>query len=578
MKFINKVFLIFSLLLLLEINVVYSKITRYSHTAYRKSKKAHIPSDCGEAIVNGLINFIVGTVHGFIGFTEKLSLDKCTEFVEVMGKIGKLLDIKTEGIDMKMYKLDTVDYEYLKTLNLSEEKRSKLTITALNMFEEKKESKETNATNYKCFKSIHNDFLEKINIVTKVITSLRVPPTAVKAIKFTHKLGKSIYCILCSIRKIVYLISAMIFSPTSINKKTIMAVYDEIKKLYNSGKFTLSKSYLAFLKLFHKFTKKTGLDEFVNKVADKIGDIVRQISEFIKKEINKVENFLEKIWDFIKKSFLKIVAIFSDKIKAIIKKSGIVDNFWKAYENLKKLLGLNGDKKPTFLEKLGIIWENLVKIGTCISTLGESAVVAIQRSYAIVKNIMTLVNSITSLLAGSQGTAIPIVILIFIEISFAIACDGESFEKMYLAFKYAITNQNIYSAGAGIGIALNAIGNPQSLALKVLGFLNAPEFDLSDIDNIGSQLIDYATNNTESKINLIANIVDKVSSKRRESIDEEELTCISDDVKVDQAKSNDEDIVASIENDKVDSDENNNSSLNNIESGKKFKRSHRFRN
>ena len=523
----NKVYYILILLLAMEINTVYSKVARYKRTInYKKKRNSEIPSDCGSAIIHGSLNLIVGTFHGFVGFSEKLSLDKCEGFVKVMGEVAKFLDIKTEGIQMDHVNLETVDFEYLEILD-SDNKKSKLDKKALKLFEEKKQKKEENKSNYQCFKSINDSFLETVKTGIELISNLRIPPIVMKTAKFGKNLGKSIHCILCTIKNIVYMITIMILSPLKIKKESILAVFKEVKKLYNTGKFIFKPAFKIIEKIIRFFKLGRTVDDFVKKVSEKIAKVVSEIKTKFQNTVNKITDFFK----FLKEKILSVIGLFSKKVKSIIEESDIFKTLKNAFESLKnKITGDEKKEGPSLKEKLTKLWSQLTEVGTCFKTLGNVAKDIFKNTFEIAQNIITLVNTLTTLLAGSQGTAIPIVILIFIEIAFAIACDNENFEKMYLAFKYALMNSSAYSFGAGVGVALKAIGNPKSIALKLLKFLNSVDFDLNNLDSleeVSNALFENAVNSAEAKIEIVTNIGDFITGSKRRKSDEEVVTCIA---------------------------------------------------
>ena len=177
MKINIKIYLILSLLLLFEVSTLNRKIKRkYKHKRFYQYKRGEeeIATNCPNTTFNGLANFIVGSFHGLIGLGQEFNIkvNKCSEFKDKVKDIATFLGISTEG-EIEITNIDSIDFEYLKYLEMSEEKKKNLNKQDLKKFEAQLIDNKKQLTNFKCFQE-KNELSNLGKFVQSTISNLSI--------------------------------------------------------------------------------------------------------------------------------------------------------------------------------------------------------------------------------------------------------------------------------------------------------------------------------------------------------------------------------------------------------------------
>ena len=526
MKFINKVFVIFTLLLLLEINTIYCKIARIKRKSHNKRKnlttsKAILnngeKSECEEAVEKGFSNFVFGLINGFIGFDE--APKTCKKFNETLSSIASSIGFKKVD-PYTPNENEKVDFQYLKVLNMTPDQRKELSKERIDEFNKKNEelAKITNPTT--CLTSLNNFFIDNVMTAFELINSLNFVQSGIDSIKTN---AEPVYCKVCYYRNFAFMIYKVILSVFTFDLKQILFatklmkdIYNEINRLKKLFGFNTNKPQET---QEIKEVSPTLLEKMKNFAVEKLVDMTITIIDtanylipdnledsfyktafdFILKYLSDLKSFADsnestqKVLEFIKDKFLGVVKFFSSDLYKSIKEQGFIDliisSVVKAIEKIKNtyksesregLINLYENLINVEEEKIGI-FKTIKQAFDCFFDTAKTTLKTGVNIYKVFKNmsaLSTLIGIITG--SGSSGIGLPLAFGILAEIIFAIACDGQAFEKIYYAIKYAFTNQSSYSSGAAVGLAINLFANPKSFVVDFIHFLVGKSYDFAN--------------------------------------------------------------------------------------------------
>lgn len=546
MKIVNKVFLILSLLLLYEVSTVYSKINRkykrnHNHRIYKRGENEGLSDetkDCLKATFNGLLNFVAGFFHGFIGLDKKFNLsERCESFGDQLKEFAKFLEIDTEGINLDFAKLDSIDSDYLKFIEMTTDEKKKLSQEKLQKFEAQKKKNDNQFKNFKCFDNEKNalaEFAKNVQETFKYFSDVIEEKDEYGILQGLGIGGKFVYCKVCNVRKIIFLIVSILLNPGKISQTTVESLIKEVVVLLKTLNVegvelgqNIRATYDMFINVFRLIANsqipvisdisKIGVDisdsieSIIGKAKEIIIDVLSNIKEQIKKIINDIKPVIKAVITAIK----TITTLFSDKLYSFIESTGILKQIDKIVDNIMSSPGLT--KNKTVKEEFDIVIGKAKTIYKALLSLAVCLKAAIGASIKIVKSAISLVNNITTIVSALTRSVdlieIPIFIILIFEVALTIACDKETWSNFFLAFKYSFTSGSAYSLGGSLGLALKAIGLPQSSALKIFQFIekneaqNDGEFKLPDIEKHFGKI----TNNFTDKDKLVEGIFfDKV--------------------------------------------------------------------